>query len=81
MRKTKPLTKAQYQENFAKIFSVVAQLMVAAFLVAVVIYSIFQKLHKHTMSNKAKFKIDQIIHFITIIFKVRKLYKNFLVLR
>ena len=41
MRKTKPLTKAQYQENFAKIFSVVAHLMVAAFLVAVVIYSIF----------------------------------------
>ena len=41
MRKTKPLTKAQYQDNFAKIFSVVAQLMVAAFLVVVIIYSIF----------------------------------------
>ena len=41
MRKTKPLTKAQYQENFAKIFNVVAQLIVAAFLVAVIIYSIF----------------------------------------
>ena len=41
MRKIKPLTKAQYQENFAKIFSVVAQLMVAAFLVVIVIYSIF----------------------------------------
>ena len=41
MRKTKPLTKAQYRENFAKIFSVVSQLMVAAFLIAVVIYSIF----------------------------------------
>jgi len=41
VRKIKPLTKAQYQENFAKIFSVVAQLMVAAFLVAVIIYSIF----------------------------------------
>ena len=32
MRKIKPLTKAQYQENFAKIFSVVAQILVAAFL-------------------------------------------------
>ena len=31
MRKTKPFTKAQYQENFAKIFSVVAQLIVGAF--------------------------------------------------
>ena len=41
MRKTKPLTKSQYQENIAKIFSVVAQLMVAAFLVAVIIYLIF----------------------------------------
>ena len=41
MRKTKPLTKAQYQENFAKIFNVVAQLIVVAFLVAVIIYSIF----------------------------------------
>ena len=41
MRKIKPLTKAQYQENFAKIFGVVAQLMVAAFLVVVIIYSIF----------------------------------------
>ena len=41
MRKIKPLTKAQYQENFAKIFSVVAQLIVAAFFVAVIIYSIF----------------------------------------
>jgi len=38
MRK-KSLTKKQYQENFAKIFSVVAQLIVAAFLVAVIIYS------------------------------------------
>ena len=38
MRKIKPLNKAQYQENFAKIFSVVAQLMVTAFLVAVIIY-------------------------------------------
>ena len=41
MRKIKPLAKAQYQENFAKIFSVVAQLIVAAFFVAVIIYSIF----------------------------------------
>ena len=41
MRKTKPLTKAQYQENFAKIFSVVAQVIVATFLIAVIIYSIF----------------------------------------
>jgi len=41
MRKIKPLTKAQYQEILAKIFSVVAQLMVAVFLVAVIIYSIF----------------------------------------
>ena len=41
MREMKLLTKAQYQENFAMIFSVVAQLMVAAFLVAVIIYSIF----------------------------------------
>ena len=41
MRKMKPLTKTQYQDNFAKIFGVVAQLMVAAFLLAVVIYSIF----------------------------------------
>jgi len=41
IRKIKPLTKAQYQENFAKIFSVIAQLIVAAFFVAVIIYSIF----------------------------------------
>ena len=41
MRKIKPLTKVQYQENFAKIFRVVAQLIVAAFFVAVIIYSIF----------------------------------------
>ena len=41
MRKTKPLTKTQYQENCAKIFGVVAQLMVAAFLVAVIVNSIF----------------------------------------
>ena len=41
MRKIKPFTKAQYQENFTKIFSIVAQLIVAAFLVAVIIYSIF----------------------------------------
>ena len=34
MRKIKPLTKAQYQENFAKIFNVVAQLMVAVFSVS-----------------------------------------------
>jgi len=37
----KPLTKAQYQENFVKIFSVVAQVIVATFLIAVIIYSIF----------------------------------------
>jgi len=37
----KSLTKKQYQKNFAKILSVAAQLMVAAFLVAVIIYSIF----------------------------------------
>ena len=41
MRKIKPLTKSQYQENFAKIFSVVAQLIVVAFFVTVIIYSIF----------------------------------------
>ena len=40
MRKIKPFTKAQYQENFAKIFSVVAQLIAAAFLLAVIIYSL-----------------------------------------
>ena len=40
MRKTKPLTKTQYQENCAKIFGVVAQLLVAAFLLAVIIYSL-----------------------------------------
>ena len=41
MRKTKPLTKAQYQENFAKIFSVVAQILVAAFFIAALIVPIF----------------------------------------
>ena len=41
MRKIKPLTKAQYQENFAKIFSVVAQILVAAFFIAALIFPIF----------------------------------------
>ena len=41
MRKIKPLTKAQYQENFAKIFSVVAQILVAAFFIATLIFPIF----------------------------------------
>jgi len=40
MRK-KSLTKAQYQENFAKIFSVVAQILVAAFFIAALIFQIF----------------------------------------
>ena len=46
MRKIKSLTKAQYQENFAKIISVVAQLIVAAFFVAVIIYSISLNPHR-----------------------------------
>jgi hypothetical protein len=41
MKQKKPLIKTQYQENLAKILSFAAQLIVAAFLVAVVIYSIF----------------------------------------
>ena len=41
MKQKKPLTKTQYQEKIAKILSFAAQLIVAAFLVAVVIYSIF----------------------------------------
>jgi len=41
MMKKKTLTKTHYQENFAKILSFIAQLIIAAFLVAVVIYSIF----------------------------------------
>ena len=39
--KKKSLTKTQYQENIAKILGVAAQLIVAIFLVAVIIYSIF----------------------------------------
>ena len=35
----KPLTKKQVEENIAKIFSFAAQLIVAAFLLAVIIYS------------------------------------------
>ena len=41
MRKIKPLTKAQYQENFAKIFSVIAQILVTAFFIAALIFPIF----------------------------------------
>jgi hypothetical protein len=41
MRKINTLSKAQYKDNFAKIFSVISQLIVAAFFVAVIIYSIF----------------------------------------
>ena len=37
----KPLTKKQAEEIIAKYFSFDAQLLVAAFFVAVVIYSIF----------------------------------------
>jgi len=39
--KKKTLTKTKYQEIFVQILSFAAQLIVAAFLVAVVIYSIF----------------------------------------
>ena len=39
--KKNPLTKTQYHENFTKIVSFIAQLIIAAFLCAVVIYSIF----------------------------------------
>jgi hypothetical protein len=40
MRKKKPLTKTQYMENNATVWTFVARLLVAAFLVAVIIYSL-----------------------------------------
>ena len=40
-RRKKSLTKTQYQENIAKVLGVAAQVIVAFFLVAVIIYSIF----------------------------------------
>ena len=41
MKKKKELTKKEWEEIFAKILTYTAQLIIAAFLVAVVIYSIF----------------------------------------
>ena len=41
MKQKKTLTKTHYQENFAKILSFIAQLIIATFLVTVLIYSIF----------------------------------------
>jgi len=40
MRKKKPLTKTQYMENNTTVLNLVARLIVAAFLVAVIIYSL-----------------------------------------
>lgn len=40
MKKKKPLTKTQYHENFNKVLSFTAQLIIAACLCGVVIYSI-----------------------------------------
>jgi len=40
MRKKKELTKAQHMENNATVLNFVARLMVAAFLLAVIIYSL-----------------------------------------
>ena len=41
MKKKKELTKKEWEEIFAKILTYTAQLIIAAFLVMVVIYSIF----------------------------------------
>jgi len=40
-KKDKPLTKKEWEEIFAKILTVAAQVIIAVFLCAVVIYSIF----------------------------------------
>ena len=41
MKKDKPLTKKEWEEIFEKLFTYAAQVIIAAFLVLVVIYSIF----------------------------------------
>ena len=41
MKKEKTLTKKEWEEIFAKILTYAAQVIIAVFLVAVVIYSIF----------------------------------------
>jgi len=40
-KKDKPLTKKEWEEIFEKILTYASQLIIAIFLVAVVIYSIF----------------------------------------
>ena len=40
MKKKKTLTKTQYMENNTTVLNLVARLIVAAFLVAVIIYSL-----------------------------------------
>ena len=40
MKEKKPLTKTQYMENTTKIFRFIADLLVCAFLLGVIIYSL-----------------------------------------